>query len=153
MARWLGDGTIAVAGDETVMRRNWRRAVRRGELPATIDPYGLRLIRTADWTVEALHPHLRWFLQTGDALLGADSIPVTQERSRPTGLVAYGFDGRRRFGRFPGNDRIGLWGASWPYAYLTVRRPHERTYVVDLRTGRTANVLPTVRLPVIFGAR
>jgi hypothetical protein len=89
--------------------------------------------------VGTLHRSLRWFLQAGDALVGAEA-----------GLVAYEFDGRRRFDRFQGNERIGLWGAAWPYAYVTVRRPHKRTYVVDLRSGRTANVLGTVRLPVIF---
>jgi hypothetical protein len=67
--------------------------------------------------------------------------------------VGYGIDGQRRFLRFPGDERIGLWGAAGPYAYVTVRRPRKRTYVVDLRSGRTANVLPTVRLPVILGPR
>jgi hypothetical protein len=111
------------------------------------------LIHTADWAVDTLHPSLRGFLEAGDALLGADDIPISLERTRATGLVGYGLDGRRRFLRFPGNERIGLWGAAWPYAYATVRRPVKRTYVIDLRSGRTANVLPTVRLPVILGPR
>jgi hypothetical protein len=149
-ARWVGPGTIAVSGEETRTRRNWRGAWERGELPTKIDPYGLRLIRTADWTVDTIHPSLRWFAFTGEALVGADAVPVSLDRSRATGLVAYGLDGRRRFGRFRGNERIGLWGAAWPYAYVTVRRPHRRTYVIDLRSGRTAKVLPTVRLPTIF---
>jgi hypothetical protein len=152
-AKWAGDGTIAVSGDEIRTRRNWRRALRRGEMPTRIDPYGLRLIHTADWTVDTLHPSLRWFLQAGDALTGADAIPLSAERTRATGLVGYGVDGRRRFVRFPGNERIGLWGAAWPYAYATFRRPRKRTYVIDLRSGRTANVLPTVRLPVILSPR
>jgi hypothetical protein len=138
-AQWVGDGTIAVSGDET---RNTR-----------IDPYGLRLIHTSDWTVDTLHPSLRWFLHAGDALMGADAIPVSRERVRATGLVGYGVDGRRRFLRFPRNERIGLWGAAWPYVYLTVRRPEKRTYVIDLRSGRTVNTLPTVRLPVILASR
>jgi hypothetical protein len=149
-AEWVGDGTIAVSGEETQLRRGWRRAWRRGELANRIEPYGLRLIDTADWTVDTVHRSLRWFLRTGDALVGADTVPVTMDRSRATGLVAFGLDGRRRFGRFPDNERIGLWGAAWPYAYVTVRRPHRRTYVVDLRSGRTAKVLPTVRLPWIL---
>jgi hypothetical protein len=148
-ARWVAPGTIAVSGEETRMRRNWRRAVRRGGLPATIEPYGLQLIDVSDWTVSTLHRSLRWFAQTGDTFVGADVLPVTQDRSRATGLVAYGLDGRRRFERFAGEEDVGLWGAAWPYAYVSSWRPR-RTYVVDLRTGRTANVLPRFRLPVIF---
>jgi hypothetical protein len=148
-ARWVGPGTIAVSGEEMRMRRNWRRAVRRGALPATIDPYGLRLIDLADWTVRTLNPSLRWFAETGGALVGADVLPVTQDRSKATGLVAYGVDGKQRFGRFAGDERIGLWGAAWPYAYVTSWRPR-RTYVIDLRSGRTVNVIPRLRLPLIF---
>jgi hypothetical protein len=152
-ARWVGEGTIAVSGEEMRARRDWRRALKRGELPTVLDPYGLRLIHTADWTVDTLHPSLRWFLQAGDALMGADDLPISLDRTRATGLVGYGLDGRRRFLRFPGDERIGLWGAAWPYAYATVRRPRKRTYVIDVRSGRTANVLPTVRLPVILSGR
>jgi hypothetical protein len=148
-ARWVGPGTIALSGEETRLRPDWRRAVRRGKLPATIDPYGLRLVRLDDWTVSTLNPSLRWFAQTGDALVGADVLPVTQDRSKATGLVAYGVDGRRRLARFAGDERIGLWGAAWPYAYVTSWRPR-RAYVVDLRSGRTVNAMPRFRLPLIF---
>jgi hypothetical protein len=148
-ARWIAPGTIAVSGEETRMRRNWRRAVRRGGLPATIDPYGLQLIDTAGWTVRTVDRSLRWFAHAGDMLVGADVLPVTQDRSRATGLVAYGVDGRRRFSRFAGDEHIGLWGASWPYAYVTDWRPRQ-VGVIDLRTGRTERLLPRFRLPVLF---
>jgi hypothetical protein len=148
-ARWVGPGTIAVSGEESRLRQHWRRAVRHGALPNTLNPYGLRLIRVSDWTVTTLNASLRWFLQAGDALVGADVLPVTQDKSKATGLVAFGLDGERRFARFAGNERIGLWGAAWPYAYVTSWRPR-RTYVVDLRSGRTVNALPRFRLPLVF---
>ncbi|MGH2744259.1 MAG: hypothetical protein ACRDN8_17615 [Thermoleophilaceae bacterium] len=148
-AGWVGDGTIAVAGEVTRTRRDWRRAERRGQLATRIDPHGLQLIRTADWTVTTLNPLLRWFTRTGDVLLGMDSIPVSRADSKATGLVAYGTDGRRLFTRFRGDGRAGLRGASWPYAYVTARRPR-RTYVIDLRTGRTANVIRSTSPPILL---
>ncbi len=148
-ARWVGAGTIAVAGEETRTRRDWRRAQRRGQLATRIDPYGLRLIRVADWTVSTLNPLLRWFTWAGDALLGMDAVPVSLSDSKATGLAVYGTNGTRRFTRFRGNGRAGLWGAAWPYAYVTARRPR-RTYVVDLRTGRTENVIRSLSPPMLL---
>jgi hypothetical protein len=151
MARWVGDGTIAVAGEVTRTRRDWRRALRRGQLPTQIDPYGLRLISVADWSERTLHPLLRWFTFTGDTVVGMDSVPVTRTDSRVTGLVAWRADGRRRFTRFRDERRAGVSGAAWPYAYVTVRRGPRTTHVVDLRTGRTVHEI--VRRPPLLLVR
>jgi hypothetical protein len=148
-ARWVGAGTIAVAGEVTRTRRDWRRAARRGQPVTRIDPHGLRLIRIADWSMTTLNPLLRWFAWAGDALLGMNSVSVSLGDSTATGLVAYGTDGTRRFTRFRDIGRGWLRGAAWPYAYVTARGP-KRTYVVDVRTGRTVNVVGSMRPPVLL---
>jgi hypothetical protein len=145
-ATWLGNGLLAVSGEDRSDRRDWRRAWRRGELPTRIDPFGLRLIDTTTWTARTLNPLLRWYVRAGPVLLGADAVPVTPRRSRASGLVAYGLDGRPLFERFRENARIGLWGAVWPYAHLTVRGRRKKL-VIDLRTGRTVRVLAGTAWP------
>jgi hypothetical protein len=148
-ARWVGDGAIAVAGEVTRIRRDWRRAARRG-LPVTrTDPYGLQLIRTADWTATTLNPLFQSFTLAGGLLLGMNSDPLALEGAKPTGLVAYGTDGRRRFTRFSGEARGWLRAAAWPYAYVRDLRPR-RTYVVDLRSGRTVGEAGSRRPPVLL---
>jgi hypothetical protein len=148
-ARWVGDGTIAVAGEVTRTRRDWRRAARRG-LPVTrTDPYGLRLIRTADWTATTLNSLLPSFTLAGGLLLGMNSDPLSLAGANPTGLVAYGSDGRRRFTRFRGEARGWLRAVAWPYAYVRDLRPR-RTYVVDLRSGRTVGEAGSRRPPVLL---
>jgi hypothetical protein len=146
-ALWVGAGTIAVAGEVTRTRRDWRRAQGRGRPATTIDPHGLRLVRTNDWTVTTLNPLLRWFTWAGDTLLGMNSASLPD--SKATGLVAYGTDGERRFTHLRAHGRGWLRGAAWPYVYVTIRGP-KRTYVVDLRTGRTVNVIGSMRLPVLL---
>ncbi len=148
-ARWVGDGTIAVAGEVTRTRRDWRRAARKG-LPVTrTDPYGLRVIRTADWTATTLNPLFQSFTVAGDLLLGMNSDPLALAGARPTGLVAYGSDGRRRFTRFRGEARGWLRAVAWPYAYVRDLRPR-RTLVVDLRSGRTVGEAGSRRPPVLL---
>jgi hypothetical protein len=148
-ARWVGDGTIAVAGEVTRTRRDWRRAARKG-LPVTrTDPYGLRLIRTADWTAITLNPLFQSFTLAGGLLLGMNSDPLSLAGAKPTGLVAYASDGRRRFTRFRGEARGWLRAVAWPYAYVRDLRPR-RTYVVDLRSGRTVGEAGRKRPPVLL---
>jgi hypothetical protein len=148
-ARWMGNGTIAVSGDETRTARDWRRAVRRGDLPTRVDPYGLRLVNTADWTARTLHPLLRSFFATGDALVGMDTIPVSPRHAKRTGLVAYGLDGGRLTRRFRDRPLARLAWASWPYAYVSMRG-RRVTHAIDLRTGRTAGNLANERPPVLL---
>jgi hypothetical protein len=148
-ARWVGDGTIAVAGEVTRIRRDWRRAARRGQPVTSTDPYGLRLIRAADWTATTLNPLLRSFTLAGPVLLGMNSDPLALAGARPTGLVAYGTDGRRHFARFRGEARGWVRAAAWPYAYVRDLRPRG-TYVVDLRTGRTVGEAGSRRPPVLL---
>jgi hypothetical protein len=148
-ARWVGDGTIAVAGEVTRTRRDWRRAARKG-LPVTrTDPYGLRLIRTAEWSATTLNPLFQSFALAGGLLLGMNSDPLSLAGAEPTGLVAYASDGTRRFTRFRGEARGWLRAVAWPYAYVRDLRPR-RTYVVDLRSGRTVGEAGSKRPPVLL---
>ena len=99
--------------------------------------------------IGTINPLLRWFTWAGDTLLGMDSIPAPLGDSKPTGLVAYGTDGRHRFTRFRRHGRGWLRGAAWPYAYVSAHGPR-RTHVVDLRTGRTVNVIGSIQPPALL---
>jgi hypothetical protein len=148
-ARWIGDGTIAVSGEVTRTRPDRRRAARRLRTVIRTDPYGLRLIRTADWTASTLNPLLQSFTLAGGRLLGMNADPAALAGATATGLVVYGTDGRRRFTRFRGRGRAWLREVAWPYAYVREISPR-RTLVVDLRTGRTVGETGSRRPPVLL---
>jgi hypothetical protein len=148
-ASWIGDGTIAVSGELTRMRPDRRRAARRARTVTRTDPYGLRLIRTADWTATTLNPLFKSFTVAGDLLLGMNGEPAALSGAEATGLVAYGGDGRRRFARFRGAGRAWLRDVAWPYAYVREISPR-RTLVVDLRNGRTVGETGSRRPPVLL---
>jgi hypothetical protein len=148
-ARWIGDGTIAVSGELTRTRPDRRRGARRLRTVTRTDPYGLRLIRTADWTATTLNPLLKSFMVAGDLLLGMNGEPAALSRAHPTGLVVYRLDGRRRFTRFRGSGRAWLRDVAWPYAYVREISPR-RTLVVDLRNGRTVGETGSRRPPVLL---
>jgi hypothetical protein len=138
-ARWIGDGTIAVSGEVT----------RRLRTVTRIDPYGLRLIRTGDWSATILNPLLKSFAVAQDVLLGMNGEPAALAGAGATGLLAYGIDGRRRFARLGGAGRAWLRDVAWPYAYVREISPR-RTLVVDLRNGRTVGETGPRRPPVLL---
>jgi hypothetical protein len=148
-ARWIGDGTIAVSGELTRTSPDRRRAARRLRTVMRTDPYGLRLIRTTDWTATRLNPLLKSFTLAGDLLLGMNGEPAALSGAEATGLVAYGTDGRRRFARFREAGRAWLRGVAWPYAYVREISPR-RTLVVDLRNGQTVGETGSRRPPVLL---
>jgi hypothetical protein len=148
-ARWIADGTIAVSGELTRTRPDRRRAARRRRTVTRTDPYGLRLIRTADWAATTLNPLLKSFRLAGDLLLGMNGEPAALTGADATGLVVYGSDGRRRFARFRGAGRAWLRDVAWPYAYVREISPR-RTLVVDLRNGRTVGETGSRRPPVLL---
>jgi hypothetical protein len=148
-ARWLGDGTIAVSGELTRTRPDRRRAERTGRTVTRTDPYGLRLVRTSDWTATTLDPLFKSFTLAGDLLLGMNGEPASLDGADATGLVGYGTDGRRHFARFRGAGRAWLRDVAWPYAYVREISPR-RTLVVDLRNGRTVGETGSRRPPVLL---
>jgi hypothetical protein len=148
-ARWVGDGTIAVSGELTRTVPERRRSGTQLRMVTRTDPYGLRLIRTSDWTASTLNPLLKSFTLAGDLLLGMNGQPAALSGSEATGLVAYGADGGRRFTRLAGAGRAWLRAVAWPYAYVREISPR-RTLVLDLRNGRTAGVTDSRRPPVLL---
>ena len=148
-ASWIGDGTIAVSGELTRTRPERRGPARWLRTATRTDPYGLRLINTADWTATTLNPLLNSFTVAGDLLLGMNGEPAALGGADATGLVAYGRDGRRRFARFRGAGRAWLREVVWPYAYVREISPR-RTLVVDLRDGRTVGETGSRRPPVLL---
>jgi len=148
-ARFVGDGTIAVSGEVTRTRPDRRRAARRLRTVTRTDPYGLRLIRTQDWTATTLNPLFHSFTLAGGRLLGMNADPAALGGAAATGLVVYGTDGQRRFTRFRGQGRAWLREVAWPYAYVREISPR-RTLVVDLRNGRTVGETGSRRPPVLL---
>ena len=148
-AHWIGDGTIAVSGEMTRTRPDRRRAARKPRTVTRTDPYGLRLVRTADWAATTLNPLFKSFTVAGDLLLGMNAEPAALSGAEATGLVVYGPDGRRRFTRFRGAGRAWLRDVAWPYAYVREISPR-RTLVVDLRNGGTVGETGSRRPPVLL---
>jgi hypothetical protein len=140
VARWLGDGTIAVSGGSIRPEPDHGRRASEGRPATRVDPYGLQLIQTAGWSVTTLDPLLFQFTLAADALVGmrwvGDRLAVYRA-------------GSDRSVRIRGSRPRGPVSAAWPYAYVTVKPPR-LTHVVDLRTGRTVNTIPSVRPPSLL---
>jgi hypothetical protein len=147
--RWIGDGTLAVSGEVTRTRPDRRRAAGQARTVSRTDPYGLRLIRTADWTATTLNPLFKSFTLAGDLLLGMNAEPAALNGAAATGLMVYGTDGRLRWTRFRRAGRAWLREVAWPYAYVREISPR-RTLVVDLRNGRTVGETGSRRPPVLL---
>jgi hypothetical protein len=140
VARWLGDGTIAVAGGDVRPLRGLSRRSSEGRPATRVEPAGLQLIQTSDWSLTTLDPFLFGFALAGDALVG---MRWAGER-----LGVYGA-GADRVVRIRGSRPRGPVAAAWPYAYVTVRLPRV-THVVDLRTGRRVNTIDARRPPALL---
>ena len=118
LARWLGDGLLAVSGEQ-FLRSDF-----------TFEPAGLVVVDTATWRVRTIDPTVSWFSFGAGLLVG--------EPRDSLGLRSWTPDGQVRFGVFAGRlvarveivgERafVSLWGddANPPPAYS----------VVDLRSG------------------
>ena len=101
-ARWLGGGLLAVTGtDEDLVE------VPRGERQIRIRAAGLSLVDARNWSIRTIDPGAAEVQVVGDLLLatGSSFDPATR-KGDAIGLVAYGFDGRKRFRLF---DSRGVW--------------------------------------------
>jgi hypothetical protein len=133
-ARWLGNGLLAVAGAD---QESFTDA--RGVEQTRILPAGLGLVDTRNWKVRAVDRGATDFLVAGDLLLasGWSWDSVTGE-VRSIGLAVYGFDGRKRFQLFPG-DQAWVARVYDGRAYVGISRPdgrQEPLRVVNLVAGR-----------------
>jgi hypothetical protein len=136
-AIWAGDGRIAVTGD------HWRPA-RGRRPPAGPLPFGIRLIDTADWSIDTLdarpdtmHVAAGRVLATGTRYFGG------RRPSRSTGLLAFDTTGNRVYSRFRG-ELVALLGSRGELGYVWVRK-QRRAHVIDLDSGRTLSTIRTGR--------
>jgi hypothetical protein len=148
-ARWLTGGLLAVAGsdEEFVGEQNRVRAA------------GLSLVDTRDWSVRTIDRDAADVRVAGDVLLATGSS-WEPGASKPDaiGLVAYGFDGRRRFGLLRGRE-VWVRHVVANRAYVDVAGSSRSGFslrVIDLRSGRPtrdfrAQTIPWLLLERAYG--
>ena len=136
-AAWAGDGRLAVTG------HRHPRPGRRRTPPGPV-PFGVSLIDTRDWSIRTLDTRPSLMQVAGNTILAhGTKWYAGWRRGASTGLLAYDSSGRRAFSRFRGQDVLTL-GSRARFAYVWVR-PTRMLHVIDLRDGRSINVVP--RLP------
>jgi hypothetical protein len=144
-AVWTADGQIAITGD------HMPRPLRNGRPAGGPIPYGLRLVDPRDWSVRTVNRRTNVLDIAGDRLLAnGTSWNAGWRKSKSTGLVAFDLSGQPAFDRFAGKD-VAVLGDHGRYAYVWVR-PDRMLHVLDLRTGRSVNTIPTLpaRLPTLL---
>jgi hypothetical protein len=147
-AQWTADGKLAITGERSP------RPLRNGRPAAGPIPYGLRLVDPADWSMRTVSRRTNVLDTTENRLLASGTKwNAGWRKSTSTGLVAFDLSGRPAFDRFAGKDVVVL-GDYGRYAYVWVR-PDRMLHVVDLRSGRSVNVIPTpnTRLPTLVTRR
>jgi hypothetical protein len=140
--QWVGDHGILVASWEHTGIHS-----RGGENRALVRAHGVFLVDTRTWTRRSLSKTASGIEAVGDTALVyagpfAAGRPFGADRGRPpTGVDAYGPNGRRRFRLF-GSRVVGAVQGVGAYAYVRVS---QRVFdVVDVRSGR---VLGRARTP------
>jgi hypothetical protein len=147
-AQWTAGGHIAITGD------HMPRPQRNGRPAAGPIPYGLRLVDPRDWSVRTVSRRTNVLDTAGDRLLANGTTwNAGWRKSTSTGLIASDLSGQPAFDRFAGKD-ISVLGDHGRYAYVWVR-PDRMLHVLDLRSGRTVNTIPTVpaRMPTLLSDR
>lgn len=125
-ALWLGDGGIAVWGEDSVPA-----GVERVETT----PFGLSIVDTKDWTVEVVDRSTTEVARVEDTLLATD-ISIGS-----SGLTAYTLGGERRFRLFDGTSVL-VSQSLGSTAFVTPSG--ERIHAVDVTTGRVLRRLRTM---------
>jgi hypothetical protein len=129
-ARWLGGNLLAVSGSDTEQ--------------GAMQPTGLLVVDTSDWSVRSIDRGATGFHVAGDVLLAlGGSWDAATERATGIGLAAYGFDGSRRFQLFDG-ELAWLAQVYGGRAYVGISG-QETLRIVDLATG---SVLATRQQPL-----
>jgi hypothetical protein len=144
-AEWTVGGQLAITGD------HMPRPLRNGRPAAGPVPYGLRLVDPRDWSIRTLSRRTNVLNSAGTHLLANGTTwNAGWRKSQSTGLVAFDLSGRPAFDRFARKD-VAVLGDHGPYAYVWVR-PDRMLHVLELRTGRTLNRIPTrpARLPTLL---
>jgi len=117
-AQWLGADLIALSGTDSGGNGEYR-------------PAGLFTIDTRDWSVTVIDRDATSFRVAGDLLLATGSGMETT----PIGLVAYGYDGTRRFHLVKG-EQAWLAEIYDGRAYIGIAGGAQPLRIVDLATGQ-----------------
>lgn len=121
-ARWLGGDLLAVSGTDTEQ--------------TDTRPVGLLVVDTRSWNVRTIDRRATSFVVVGNLLLatGGNWDPATNKMTG-IGVVAYGFDGERRFQLFDGESAwlAEVYGGR---AYVGILGQEGPLRIVDLATGR-----------------
>jgi hypothetical protein len=144
-AHWLGNGVIAVTGQDA---RAWIDG--NGQPHVVSTPAGLSLIDTTTWTSRMIDRAVGATMVSGDLLLGFGfSYDSTTDQSTGTGLTAYSLDGSRLFHVLDGPIGSVDAGSGFAYAWLPVDEGTvgPRVAIVDLSSGQ---VLRTATLASPF---
>ena len=115
--------------------------------PTLIRPFGLQLVDTATWSTRSSTRCCAGTCARGRCCSGPMCCP--RRRGGPAAPRAWWRTHWTDAACSPvssGDERVGLWGAVWPYAHLTIRG-RRRKLVVDLRSGRTVRVFPGTTWP------
>lgn len=117
-AQWLGADLLALSGTDSGGNGGHR-------------PAGLLTIDTRDWSVTVIDRDATSFRVAGDLLLATGSGMETT----PIGLVAYGYDGTRRFHLVEGEHAwlAQIYGGR---AYVGIADGAQPLRIVDLATGQ-----------------
>jgi hypothetical protein len=128
-ARWLGDGALAVTGED-------RRYSGRGALQQ-VRALGVWRIDTETWTASLLARRPSSIALAGGRLLAVGRYgPGWDKRGRrDAGLLAFDPSGRRAFRSFAGED-VSIYGVHGDRAYAWVRRTRS-LHTVDVTSGRS----------------
>jgi hypothetical protein len=129
MARWLGNGLVAVTGADYV---TWKD--RDSRFQTRVTPAGLMVVDTNTWRIRTIDRGAGWVVYADGVLLATGRTSDSSTRvSTSMGVAAYTVDGSRRFGLYEGED-VAVWRAYRGLAY--VRKGEEPFRIVDLASGR-----------------
>jgi hypothetical protein len=127
-AAWLGNGLVAVTGADytTVTNAN-------GEPDVHVEPAGLSLIDTGDWSLRAIDGETSDFSMFDSTLLAFGDTSWGDSTQKGIGLRGYDLGGRERF-HVLRTTKVGWVEASGDLAYVFV--DNRRRIVVDAASGR-----------------
>jgi hypothetical protein len=145
-ALWLGNGTLALAGEDDSETTSIDTRGNTVIHWATV-PTGLKIVDTRSWSVRTIDPNVSEFSFAGGSLLGTGTLlPPDAARATGTGLVAYDLAGRKLFHRF-GTDYDLFTRTAGSYLYV-YRNEHgaDHVLVLKLPSGRLVRDL-RARMP------
>jgi hypothetical protein len=141
-AQWLGDGLIALTGNNESTSRH-----KDGSLDFSIQPAGLRIVDTRHWRVRTLDPRADSVLVADGVLLasgGSSHSDSNGSTNSGEGIAAYNPNGSLRWRLDPGKSAslLAAYGnrALVQFDTTSASAPHQ---LVNLATGHVVRQLPS----------